>query len=74
MSNKKKEVDPVLSELGKRLAAARGIKTANCDYCGQEFTGYNKRRFCSEKCRVAAHRAAKRDAEKGVIYSVDKAK
>ena len=47
-----------LSELGRKLAAARKQMSGNCENCGKPITGPASRRFCSGKCRTASHRAA----------------
>lgn len=49
-----------LSELGRKLAASRTIKVAKCEWCGTEFSGLKKKRFCSNKCRVAGYRAERK--------------
>jgi hypothetical protein len=52
-------------ELGRRLASARQQVESVCLYCGEMFTGYKHRKYCSNKHRVAAFRAAKKESEQG---------
>jgi endogenous inhibitor of DNA gyrase (YacG/DUF329 family) len=54
MSNLSKDE---LSELGRKLASARKQMHGHCENCGKEISGPSHTRFCSTRCRVAAHRA-----------------
>lgn len=38
--------------------------TKGCLHCGHSFTGLKWAKFCSGKCRVAAHRAGKKRTKK----------
>jgi hypothetical protein len=49
-----------LSRLGRYMAQSRRIVPGVCEVCGKSFEGTTKRRFCSNACRVKAHRMNKR--------------
>lgn len=49
-------------ELGRQLAIARRTVKGTCEICGKPFTGTTKRRYCSNRCAVRAHRARKSQA------------
>jgi hypothetical protein len=52
-----RELDPPLNRL-LRPRARRALPMFPCAHCGQEFTpSRSDARFCSGRCRVAAHRA-----------------
>ena len=52
-------------DLGYAPASARpsrGVQTARtgtCERCGNRLRGKSTKRYCSDKCRAAAHRARK---------------
>ena len=45
-----------LGRFGRYIASKRGIVSGVCEICGTPFEGTRKRRYCSNKCRVQAHR------------------
>jgi hypothetical protein len=45
------------SELARALAARRRVIEGTCDVCGTSFKGTAKKRYCSHRCAVKAHRA-----------------
>ena len=51
-------------ELGRQLAIARRTVHGTCEVCGKPFVGTTKRRYCSNKCVVRAHRARLRHEAK----------
>ena len=58
--------DATVSEQARALAAQRRIVDSNCEVCGTPIRGTKKRRYCSNRCRVAAfRRAVKREEEGG---------
>ena len=46
-----------VTELARALAARRRVVEGNCEVCGTLFRGTAKRRYCSHRCAVKAHRA-----------------
>jgi hypothetical protein len=48
------------SDLGRRLANARGVTRGTCRACGQWFTGALNRRYCSDRCRWHFYRHRER--------------
>lgn len=58
----------------QRLEALQGGEVLpECEQCGAEFAGRSDARFCSTRCRVAAHRAQKK-AEGQMTEAEKKAK
>lgn len=56
-----REREAVQRKLRKRLESLQsGEVLPECEQCGTEFTGRSDARFCSTRCRVAAHRAQKK--------------
>jgi hypothetical protein len=49
--------DESATELARALAARRRIIEGKCEVCGTPFWGTAKRRYCSHRCAVKAHRA-----------------
>jgi hypothetical protein len=45
------------TELARALAARRRIIEGRCEVCGTPFKGTAKKRYCSHRCAVKAHRA-----------------
>jgi hypothetical protein len=45
------------TDLARTLAARRRIVDGTCEVCGIPFRGTAKRRYCSHRCAVRAHRA-----------------
>src|SRR4051812_8728709 len=45
-----------LSKFGRYMAAQRRVVEGTCDVCGKQFSGTTKRRYCSNRCAVRAHR------------------
>ncbi|MGH2561355.1 MAG: hypothetical protein ACRDJH_20005 [Thermomicrobiales bacterium] len=55
--------DEILREAA-RLRAARRLRTVKqCEVCGASFEGIRQRRYCSDRCRVAASRLRQRIQE-----------
>ena len=60
-------------DLGYAPASARpsrGVQTARtgtCERCGNRLRGKSTKRYCSDKCRAAAHRARKTAALLAVL-------
>ena len=54
------------TELARALAARRRIVEGKCDVCGTPFRGTAKRRYCSHKCAVRAHRAGMSKPHKSI--------
>lgn len=52
-----------LSEIGRRLSAARRIVESTCDWCGQPIRGTAKRKYCSASHSVMAYRRRKKERE-----------
>lgn len=52
-----------LSEIGRRLSAARRIVDSTCAWCGQPITGTAKRKYCSASHSVLAYRRRKKERE-----------
>ncbi len=48
--------DVSATELARALAARRRIVEGKCEVCGTPFQGTAKRRYCSHRCAVIAHR------------------
>jgi hypothetical protein len=44
-------------QVGRYYAARRRIVTTTCGVCGAPVTGTVRRRYCSNRCQVRAHRA-----------------
>jgi hypothetical protein len=44
-------------QVGRYYAARRRIVTTTCGVCGTPVTGTVRRRYCSNRCQVRAHRA-----------------
>jgi hypothetical protein len=53
-----------LSRLGRYMARSRRIVKGNCEVCGTEFEGTTKRRYCSNRCAVRAHRERQREVDR----------
>jgi hypothetical protein len=52
----KREVDR-LAALARQTGSTRRDSTRTCDHCGTEFQAKRSNaRYCSTRCRVAAHR------------------
>jgi hypothetical protein len=45
----------------------RYTKTVHCFWCGVGFNAHHAKRYCSENCRVAAHRAGKKPSPNGDV-------
>jgi hypothetical protein len=48
------------SELGRQLVARRRIVEGSCAVCGTAISGTVRRKYCSNRCRVAAYTERKR--------------
>ncbi len=46
-----------ISEKAVEMKAKEFMDSATCEQCAEPMTGRSHKRFCSVKCRVAAHRA-----------------
>lgn len=53
---KQGEAELTASDLARMLAARRAIVEGTCAICGTLFKGTKKRRYCSSKCAMQAHR------------------
>jgi hypothetical protein len=63
MNDKQETKENDLSELGRRLAAARRTVEGVCPVCGTKFTGPANKKFDKHSCAVIASRR-KRNAER----------
>lgn len=63
MKDKQKAQENELSELGRRLSAARRMVEGVCPVCGKSFTGPANKRYDKHSCAVIASRR-KRNAER----------
>ncbi len=52
-----------LSKYGRYMAAQRRVVEGVCEVCGKQFSGTAKRRYCSNRCAVKAHRQRKAQAQ-----------
>lgn len=53
-----------LSELGRRLQAARRIVESSCEVCGKSIRGTTRARYCSPAHRQLAYRQRREGQEK----------
>jgi predicted nucleic acid-binding Zn ribbon protein len=53
--------DELGSELGRQLVARRRIVESSCAVCGTAISGTVRRKYCSNRCRVAAYTERKRE-------------
>jgi RNA polymerase-binding transcription factor DksA len=54
-----------LSELGRRLSAARRIVESTCEVCGKPIKGIRKRKYCSHAHAEAASYQRRRGRDDG---------
>jgi hypothetical protein len=62
-------LDPAtISRVMSHMAAQRKRQDSTCERCGKVTPdAYRKRRFCSNSCRVLAHRARHRENPEGLV-------